>query len=477
MDENKGIAMMGHRGREAWRKVAFTPLILVALGPGCVPGLATDVPPEMMVFDPQGSPPLVPTPSFLAMNPTTGKIDLSSAGIDVPADCQAQKAIPIAQCEFFQYLESLDGFPTLTPAQAPASAALDMGTVKVPDNLFVYNAATSQALTTDALRVEVRPTDSAHSLSIDPKKGWDRGGMYFISVRGYEKGIRAQSGLDVVSSPIYFLLKKDESLACNTEPPALVSPKQCPYYQVIAKPGKTQEEVSASLFSLEKLRRTLRSLGPARIDAWNLIGTAGKMAKEEVAIFWVFPTHSSPVAEVDPSRGLVPEIVDDQTLRIAVKGTVKGDTVSRLVPLVGKSGTVLLLDLTELKEATSDLGRLGAFLMIDPSYESGSITVKLSASSLTPGHQYAIFLTHGITDDAERPLVPSPLTVLLRSRGPLVEDGKSTVSGVAYDQALQIEGGRKELAQLLDNESFVSSTGLSRDKIAYIYAFQHGGGN
>ena len=72
-----------------------------------------------MEFDPTARPPRVSEPSFVALDRMTGKIDLSVAGIDVPADCSTQPATARAQCEFNQYLESLDGFPTVATRAHP----------------------------------------------------------------------------------------------------------------------------------------------------------------------------------------------------------------------------------------------------------------------------------------------------------------------------------------------------------------------
>ena len=110
-----------------------------------------------MEFDPNATPPRVSEPSFAVVNPTTGRIDLGLAGIDVPADCQAQTAMPPAQCEFNQYLESLDGFPTVAGARTPVSAALDTATATVPQNVAVVEARSQRSIAD--VMVSFEPTD------------------------------------------------------------------------------------------------------------------------------------------------------------------------------------------------------------------------------------------------------------------------------------------------------------------------------
>src|SRR6185369_12280311 len=81
---------------------------------GCVPDLPPpDTVPASMQFDPTSVPPRVPQPINLVINPATGHIDFSVVGLDIPTDpamCLTQTLISPAECEFDQYLESLDGF-------------------------------------------------------------------------------------------------------------------------------------------------------------------------------------------------------------------------------------------------------------------------------------------------------------------------------------------------------------------------------
>src|SRR5262245_58293851 len=82
---------------------------VIAVGGGaCTPKVTLDSTiPEAMEFDPQASPPRVPEPTLVLLDPMTGHLDFGRAGITVPDDCAAPGPMPQAQCEFYHYLETL----------------------------------------------------------------------------------------------------------------------------------------------------------------------------------------------------------------------------------------------------------------------------------------------------------------------------------------------------------------------------------
>src|SRR5678815_5212387 len=55
-----------------------------------------------------------PQPTGLIINPGTGKIDFALAGTPLPEDCSTQQVLTQAQCQFGQWLQTLNGFPTVT---------------------------------------------------------------------------------------------------------------------------------------------------------------------------------------------------------------------------------------------------------------------------------------------------------------------------------------------------------------------------
>src|SRR4029079_15729527 len=85
--------------------------------------------PTAMEVDLTSTPPHAPQRTALIINPQTGHIDFSLAGTPLPDDCSMQQVLTPAECQFDQWLQTLDGFPTVTPASAPASGPLHPATL------------------------------------------------------------------------------------------------------------------------------------------------------------------------------------------------------------------------------------------------------------------------------------------------------------------------------------------------------------
>lgn len=428
---------------------------LGALGAhACAPAVGTDPVPEVMEMDPAASPPRAPEPTHVLLNPGTGLVDFALLGIAVPADCSAQGAMPQAQCEFYRYLQSLDGFPTVAPARAPASAALDLGTATVPDNVVVVDQGRGVVP-----GVRVGWSDRDRYLTVTARRGWDVGRLYVVGVRGYQRGVRAASGKRVVGSVLQLLLAQDRSLTCDAPSAAEIAPG-CPFFRLLGR-QMTPDGAAKSLFQLEALRRSYADLG-----AWAALGAAG-LAKDETAVLWAFPTHRASVVELDPGSGAVPIVVGGGELRLGVKGTVDGATVTAFS--VGRPGSVYLMDLTQV--AAGDLEK--GLPPFDATYEGGEIALR-TREPLQPRHTYGILMTRGLTNAAGVPLVPSPITVLLSARGELVDaTGHSNVSGVSDADARELEGGRTQFGALFDNPLIRALTGLRREDLVYLYAFPY----
>ncbi len=450
-------------GKQRWmrknvaRRAGLALAAALACGAACV-DVPQDPLPEEMEFDPTTG--RIPQPTQLLVNPETGLLDLSLAGIEVPADCQEQETMSVAQCEFYQYMETLDGFPTLTPAVAPVSAPLDMATVTLPTNLFV--ADTTKLGILDSSSVTPTFDASTNQLVVLPSEGWEVGRLYLLAVRGYENGVRAASGAEVVAAPVFYFLRQDESLTCGAVTPDAIS-EDCKFLQLLAE--QTGDEASAreQLLELEQVRQAMLASG-----MWDALDVLAGMPKDEVAVAWAFPTHTASVAELQPAMGIVPEFRSEREIFLSVKGTVDASSVSPL-SFGNLDGTVIFLNLTQL--AAGNLGGgLPAFDVHVEDRPSGLLLV--ADEPLTEGDTYGILLTDGLKNEDGLPFVPSPVTVFLRSRGELVDsDGHSTVAELDDETAAQLEEGRQQLATLLDDEQFQQLTGLERENIVYLYAF------
>lgn len=437
------------------RRAAGAAAGLVLAVAACAPDIGHDPVPVAMQWD--AAPPRVPSPSGLIVNPVTHRIDFSLAGIQVPADCAAQAVMPRAACEFDQWLQTLDGYPTTTPATAPASAALDPTTLTLGSNVVVFTGAGAPV---GSVSVGFDAADDM--LGVVPAAPWELGTTYWFGVRGYEGGVRAASGMEVVGSPTMTLLKQEMSLNCDQLDPTLL-PRGCPAYDLLLSQGLPPDQAGATVEQLEQARLAYLATG-----AWDLSAAAG-LPKSEVAVLWGFPTHTNSVAELSPPA-LVPQVVAPNEIHVAVHGRVDPATV---VPTVVRqqAGTVVLMDLTAVSQ--NDL--VGGLPPFDATV-SGADIVITGQSAFPAGHTLGLFFTNGLHNPSGSPLVASPVSVLLTLQGALVDaDGHSNISGVADADAAMLEAGRQQLAPLLDNASLTGLTGINRGNLVYCFAFAFGG--
>ena len=301
---------------------------------GCTPSIPNSPAPAAMQWNP--APPRVPSPAGLIVDPVTGRIDFAAAGITVAGSCQTPGSLSEAQCEFDQYLQTLDGYPTVTPAEAPASATLDPATLTLGTNVVLVTGDGAPAPD-----VTVAFDDMSGFLSVTPTPSWDLGETYWLAVRGYAGGVRTATGGEVVGSPTQFLLKQETPLTCGVADPNQLD-DSCPAYDLLASQGLSHADAVSTLMRLETARLSYLAEG-----AWDLVQAAG-IPKAEVAVLWGFPIHTSSVAEVNPPQ-LVPQPTASNEIRVAVHGTVDPTTV---VPYVAQrqAGSVVVMDLTSVKK-------------------------------------------------------------------------------------------------------------------------------
>jgi len=431
---------------------------LAAFGAACTPDVGTDPTPTTMQFDLTATPPRVPQPTFLVVNPGTGLIDFGLTGTPIPDDCATQTALTEAECQFDQWLQTLNGFPTVTPASAPASAPLDVDTVMLGQNVVVVGARGS-GLVTD---LGVGFDEASTSLTLTPPAGWKLGEFYWMGVRGYADGVRDAAGGDVVGSPTMALLKQDTSLTCDAPDPTAVDP-HCPAFEVVAQGAPDALAAAEQLFQLE----TIRTTGYLGLHGFDVMAQAG-LPKQEIAVLWGFPIHTNSVPVLVPGTAAVPHVPAEGQILVGVQGLVDPATVSAFV-VREHNGPVVVMDLTAAAAGDLEAGfpRVGASYV--PSV--GAIAIQ-AAAPFPSGHTVGIFFTNAIHSPDGAPLVASPVSVLLTLTAPLVDDAlHSTVSGVPDAEAAMLEAGRKGLAPLLDNPIFAPLTGVTRANLVYAYAF------
>jgi hypothetical protein len=437
------------------RRAAGAATGLVLAVAACAPDIGHDPVPVAMQWE--AAPPRVPSPSGLIVNRVTHKIDFSLAGIQVPDDCDGETVMPRAACEFDQWLQTLDGYPTTTPATAPASAALDPTTLTLGSNVVVFTGAGAPVS-----NVSVAFDGSDDMLTVAPATPWELGTTYWFGVRGYETGVRAASGTEVVGSPTMSLLKQDTSLNCDQPDPTLLD-RSCPAYDLLLPQSKTAADAGAAVEQLEQARLAYLATG-----AWDLAAAAG-LPKSEVAVLWGFPTHTNSVAELSPPA-LVPQVVAPNEIHVAVHGPVDPATVTPAI-VRQQTGTIVLMDLT----AASQNDLVGGLPPFDATVSGGDIVIT-AHSPFPAGHTLGLFFTNGLADPSGNPLVASPVSVLLTLQGALVDAaGHSNISGVSDADAAMLEAGRQQLAPLFDSASLPGLIGINRANLVYCFAFTFGG--
>ncbi|MEO5769134.1 MAG: hypothetical protein ABIS92_12355, partial [Polyangia bacterium] len=180
--------------------------------------------------------------------------------------------------------------------------------------------------------------------------------------------------------------------------------------------------------------------------------------------------HSASVIELDPTvPALLPRPTAPDEIRVAVQGTVNPTTVKPFIFPV-QYGSVVLMDLT----AAQAMDAPASFPTVATTVSGQDIVIKGAAPFIT-GHQYGLFITDNVRDAAGAPLVPSPVSVLLRLRSPLASGGHSTISSVSDADAIQLEMGRAGLVTLFDDKNFAMVTNVTRERLIYCFAFPFGG--
>jgi len=451
-------------GRRAWAwgaggpSVARAAFILTTLAGACTPDVGSSAVPTAMQFDLTATPARVPQPTALVVNPQTGHIDFGQTGTPLPADCTMATAMTEAQCQFDQWLQTLDGFPSLSPASAPASAALDPATLTLGTNVVVFGLHAGAPLTT-GLTTGFDATST--SLTITPPGPWTLGEFYWMGVRGYANGVRDAGGGPVVGSPTMALLKQETSLTCDAADPTQIDP-HCPGYEVVAQGSASPAAAATQLFQLEAIRQAYLAG-----HGFDVMAASG-LPKDETAVLWGFPIHTNSVPLLLPGTAAVPHVPAADQIVVGVQGAVDPASVSAFTVRV-HDGPVVVMDLTAA--AAGDLN--AGFPPVGAAYVAsvGAIAIQFGAP-FPAGHQIGLFFTNGLHSPDGAPLVASPVSVLLTLTAPLVDSaGHSTVSGVADADAAALEGGRQALQPLFDNPIFTPLTGVTRANLVYCYAF------
>ena len=461
-----------------------------------------------LVFDPSATPPRVPTPTDLVINPATGRVTAP-----VPPGASA------AYAEFItDYLNTLNGFPVASVATGEVDGVVDPSSVS-------SNTVRVQVLSGPALvGAPVISFDAAtNRLSVAPPNGsWGKGRSIAVVVLGGPAGIRSLTGKPLVASQPFSFARLSNSLVdaqCGTVGPS------CRSVTLLS---------DAQAIGLEPVRRALKPV----FDSLESNG----IVREDVAGLWVFRTVDQPELTFDLAQGVVPfpnnHLLRGNTLpdggtqsgfvAVLADGGAPGDDAvpgvrlslpipagaspaqaqligglntldgfSTTAPIVSENSTLL----AALDVGSIDAGSLGtgagliklegvSTTLADGGVRLPSVRVCLNCASSTndagvidqpeqlqwvpqtpldEASRYGAFVTTDARDVRNRSLMASPTFALVRSRNPLVDaTGASTIPVVSNAQAAQLEPVRRRFRGCLDR---LEAAGRPRSTVALGFCF------
>ena len=461
-------------------KLSTVATLAVALG-ACAPDIQEDPTPDVVVarFDPAATPAVVPSPTDLARDPATGRLNIPLPANPTPAD-EA----------FVAYLNALDGYPAGTSGAATFAGELDPATVNAGS--VIVMDLTAQAPVPAEVGVSVAdgepPISTVHVSG--PGGGWESGHQYMVAIIGGADGVRGTNNREVVGSPIWAFVRSENALVTCED----LTAADC-------RRRTTLLPDDASAVRLEQLRRSYAPL-------FAMLGSQG-VERESVVQMWTFTIASgaSPIFDpgaspprvptptdlaIDPATGLVNAPVDpsaspaQQEFVRDYLNTLDGFPVSATAQ-VGFAGggldpatvtpfNVRVVDVTDLMGGGS--GMVGTTLDYEPA--SRQLTIAPSTGGWTKGHTYAVALfagEGGLTNEAGLPLQAPTAWALARSPAPLVTCEDLTAADcalaisaapVTLEQALGLERLRRGFAPLMAN---LAAAGVAPEDVALMWSF------
>lgn len=427
-----------------------------------------------VLFDPAASPPRVPTPNDLAIDPVTKKV---KAPID-PASSAAQQEFTA------DYLNSLNGFPVSAVAEAKI-----LGGPLEPDSVNEMTVRLVQLKGTDDDRDAVISYDAAaNSIKVAPPAGnWGKGRTFAIAILGGDEGVQRQGGGTVAPSDAWALARSQASLVTCDD----LASADCAV-AITAAP--------LDLASAKRLEALRRGYAPV-LDLLQV-------PRKDVALLWVFSTVDQPEATFDPGASVIPfpnDILRSPTTGLLTLPKAPGISptqaalIDGLNTLDGFSLTAAavsensdgrgVLDVGTLNVATFDAGtgfvRLTGQGTLAPQVRAclncassrlpdggtPSSPPQLQFVPVTPLEEkttYAAYLTTALRDEQGREVMAAPAFALARLRASLVAEGKSTVAGVSDAQAAALEPLRLGLKPMLDA---LETMGVPRTQMALAWAY------
>jgi Bacterial virulence factor lipase N-terminal len=468
----------------------LTVSILVLVGSSCDPVIDSKPSPAVIVarFDPAAAVPVVPTPNDLATNPATGML-----AVTIPANASgADKA-------FYEWLNTLDGFPASATATTTFTGGLDAASVS-PNSVRVLDLDNANSVVpVMAVSASTGNPDAPEVLSIPPPTGgWTLGHRYALAIVGGSAGVKGKDGQAVVGTPTWALIRAAKSLVTCSD---LMDATCAPTTGII--PSSVRNDEAARLADQTKSALRLEALRRKYAPALEALVATG-LKREDIVLAWTFKVASNPIFVFSPA-GAAPKVPTPTNLAI-VNGVVNAPidpatspanqefTADYLNSLNGFPPTAAAvanvaggdLDPASISNAAFKvIAVAGGPLAGEPTYAfnqaTRSIVVTPSGGSWGRAKTIAIAAIAGVPSGLKgvngKPLAASDAWALARAASPLVDcmnlmDPACKLSIAAAPlslaQARSLEAVRRGYAPVLDA---LAKGGLLRANVVGLWVF------
>ncbi|CAN0546462.1 unnamed protein product, partial [Laminaria digitata] len=359
--------------------------------------------------------PVLPTPTDLVRDPTTGTLALPIT-----------EELPAAEQEWRAWLNTLDGYPTSSTLTIPMSGPVDEaslpGTVVLVDHERRARVEVDASYNAEFGAIVATPLDDSRQPTL-----LDPGKRYTFGLWGYDSGLRGAAGEAVVADAAFYFARSERSLLDHTQ----------------ALPGESAEERAANASALEDVRVSYA----ASYDLMNAYG----VQRDQLATLSSFTVSSAPTYWFDPDSGQVPVpnnlLLDRETdqVHLPIREGDEGEVAHIKEALNRYDGfsttgaiTVTATDFVDPSDATNaenfrvfriteeneliEHERLRRGVLDDKK----TLWVKPELA-FEPASRYLYVLKKGIRTEEGREIRTQPLGSLLKMCSPLVVDGVSQV--------------------------------------------------
>jgi hypothetical protein len=403
-------------------------------------------------FDPDAS--VIPMPTDVLRDAAAGRLNL-------PNDTEKEKAkLNPTEAEFYNYLETLDGWSSLMSATVEFTGAIDPKSI-TDGTVQIWHWGPVPQRVTDA---RMALSADGKKLTIDPPRtGWLRGDRYVALVRGGEQGLKGLAGEKVECDAAFYFLRQLEALDTPDHEHAF--------------PGDDHNERVSNAERLEGIREDL-------VGAFDFFQSDMQVPRNDVAALWAFTvTKRTELAMDQPSQRIplpIDLMIDPTSGRVDLPAApwdspVEAEAKGRLSELDGASlsGSQLFeftaeLDPASITEDTVKVYQLGATPTLVPATvellaDKMHLVVTPKSGRLAEKTAYTLVVTNGVKDAAGQTPAIMPIGHFLRSQTPVLVNGKSQIHAVDDRDAVKLENSRTELATALDS--------LGRDKVLAAWPF------